>query len=61
MKRLFSLLAMAGVLAFGLAAAPALAHLDGILPLAADDTAALALTRATPAKHVLLYFGDHAN
>lgn len=60
MKRLIPLLA-ASVLLLGLAATPARAHLDGILPLANDDTAALAQARATPGKHVFLYFGDHAN
>lgn len=60
MKRLISVLA-AGALLLGLAAAPARAHLDGILPLASDDTAALAQAKAAPGKHVFLYFGDHAN
>ena len=48
-------------LALGLAALPAHAHLDGIMPLAADDVAAVAQLKTTPAKHVLVYFGDHAN
>jgi hypothetical protein len=51
----------AGIAVLALFALPAAAHLDGILPLATDDTDALAKIRATPAKHVLLYFGDHAN
>jgi len=36
-------------------------HLDGVLPLARDDIAAVAQVRATPERHVMLYFGDHAN
>lgn len=60
MKRRRFLLA-AGAMALGLAAAPARAHLEGILPLADDDRAALALLRGAPGKHAFLYFGDHAN
>lgn len=44
-------------------AAPALAAdpLDGVLPLATDDLAAVAQIKATPERHVLLYFGDQLN
>lgn len=59
MKRLFSLFA-ACAMALGLAAAPAHARLDGIMNLAGDDKAALALVKDSP-RHVLVYFGDHAN
>ena len=57
MKRLPTLLLLA-CLAMPAAAAD---HLDGVLPLARDDIAAVARVRATPERHVLLYFGDHAN
>lgn len=57
MKRILALLLFCA----GLLALPARAHLEGIMPLAADDTAALASVAKTPARHVLLYFGDHAN
>jgi hypothetical protein len=36
-------------------------HLDGVVLLAKDDVAALAQVRATPERHVMLYFGDQAN
>lgn len=48
-------------IALGFVVFPASAHLDGIMPLAADDIAALNQLKAAPAKHVLVYFGDHAN
>jgi hypothetical protein len=35
--------------------------LAGIVTLAANDQAALTLIKATPEKHVVLYFGDHLN
>jgi hypothetical protein len=35
--------------------------LAGIVTLAADDQAALARIKATPERHVVLYFGDHLN
>lgn len=35
--------------------------LDGIMPMAKDDFAAVAQVRATPERHALLYFGDHIN
>ena len=57
MKRLPTLLLLA-CLAMPAAAAD---HLDGVLPLARDDIAAVAQVRATPERHVMLYFGDHAN
>jgi hypothetical protein len=62
MKRL--LLLLAAGLAFALPAVQALAaadHLDGVLPLYPDDTAALAAAKKQPDRHVLLYFGDHLN
>ena len=57
MKRLPTLLLLA-CLAMPAAAAD---HLDGVLPLARDDIAAVAQVRATPERHVMLYFGDHLN
>lgn len=36
-------------------------HLDGVLPLAKDDLAAVAQAKTAPGKHVLLYFGDQSN
>ena len=57
MKRLPTLLLLA-CLAMPAAAAD---HLDGVLPLVRDDIAAVAQVRATPERHVMLYFGDHAN
>jgi len=58
MKRLLYLL-----LTWLALAAPAFAadHLDGVLPLARDDLAAVAQIKATPERHVLLYFGDQLN
>lgn len=57
MKRLLSLICC---ILFSLPATAG--QLEGILPLAKDDAAAVSsLVRATPEKHVLLYFGDHAN
>jgi len=57
MKRLIFLLFLA---CLGL---PAMAadRLDGVLTLATDDAAALARIKATPDRHVMLYFGDYAN
>lgn len=57
MKRLSALLLLA-CLALPAAAAD---KLDGVLTLVGDDTAALAQVKATPARHVMLYFGDYAN
>ena len=36
-------------------------RLDGVVPLARDDLAAVAMIKATPERHVMLYFGDHLN
>lgn len=36
-------------------------HFEGVMPLAKDDLAALAQVAKQPDRHVLLYFGDHAN
>ena len=57
MKRLPTLLLLA-CLALPAAAAD---HLDGVLTLTRDDIAAVAQVRATPERHVMLYFGDHMN
>lgn len=59
MKRLLMLLAAS--LAFVLPAYATADHLDGVLPLYADDAAALAAAKKQPDRHVLLYFGDHLN
>jgi hypothetical protein len=56
MRIILSLLA-----ALLLSAAAHAEGLTGIVPLAADDQAALARIKATPEKHVVLYFGDHLN
>jgi len=45
---LFSLSALAGQIA-------------DIVPIAKDDIEAMTKLRATPERHVLLYFGDHLN
>jgi putative cell wall-binding protein len=60
MRRVLSLFVIfvTALAAFSAAAAE---HLDGVVPLARDDVAALAQVRATPERHVLLYFGDQAN
>ncbi|HZV55690.1 MAG TPA: hypothetical protein VFF82_12185 [Rhodocyclaceae bacterium] len=60
MRRLFSLLVFACATALSL---PAMAadHLDGVVPLAKDDIAAVAQLRAMPERHAMLYFGDHLN
>ena len=57
MKRLSALLLLA-CLALPAAAAD---KLDGVLTLVKDDVTALAQVKATPARHVMLYFGDYAN
>lgn len=58
MKRLLFVLA-ALLAAFAL---PAWAdHLDGIVPLAKDDLAAVGQLKAMPDRHAMLYFGDHDN
>lgn len=54
-----SLLSLICCILFSLPAAAG--QLQDILPLAKDDTAALAQLRTTPEKHALLYFGDHVN
>lgn len=59
MRRLMALLAF---LATAALAPPAQAdHLDGVLPLVADDIAAVAAVKKQPDRHVMLYFGDHLN
>jgi hypothetical protein len=60
MRRLLSLLALVLAATFSLPAAAA-DHLDGVVPLAKDDIAAVAQIKATPERHVMLYFGDHLN
>ena len=58
MRRLLSLFAFLLAAAFSL---PALAdHLDGVLPLHKDDIAAVAAAKKQPDRHVMLYFGHHA-
>ena len=56
MKKLISLLLVIA----GLSVQPVAAHLDGILPLAKDEAAALS-SIANSSRHVMIYFGDHAN
>lgn len=57
MKRLFGLF-FAALMALPAGAAD---PLEGVMPLAKDDSAALAQIKATPQRHVLLYFGDNLN
>ncbi len=59
MRRLLSLLAFLCAAAFSLPAAAD--RLDGVLPLHADDIAAVAAAKKQPDRHVMLYFGDHLN
>lgn len=59
MKRLLSVLAI--VLAAGFSLPAAADRLDGVVPLVADDIAAVAKVKAAPQRHVMLYFGDHLN
>ncbi len=59
MKRLLSVFALVLAAAFSLPAAAD--HLDGVVPLVKDDIAAVAQVKTTPARHVMLYFGDHLN
>ena len=61
MRRLLSLFALVLATTLSLPAAAAGDHLDGVVPLAQDDIAAVAQIKATPERHVLLYFGDHLN
>jgi len=59
MRRLLTLLGLVFAAAFSL---PVMAdHLDGVVPLTKDDIAAVAQVKATPERHVMLYFGDHLN
>ena len=57
-RRTFALAILAAAC---LPAAAAGDHLDGVVPLAKDDIAAVAQIKATPERHVTLYFGDHLN
>jgi hypothetical protein len=59
MRRLLSLFAFVMAAAFSLPAAAD--HLDGVVPLVKDDITAVAQVKATPERHVMLYFGDHLN
>ena len=61
MRRLLSLFALVLAATFSLPAAAATDHLDGVVPLVQDDFAAVAKLKATPERHVMLYFGDNAN
>jgi hypothetical protein len=58
MKRLLYLFAFV-LAAFSLPAAAD--PLDGVVPLAKDDFAAVAQIKSTPERHVLLFFGDQLN
>ena len=59
MRRLLALFALV-LAAFSLPAAAA-DPLDGVVPLVKDDHAAVAQVKATPERHVLLFFGDQLN
>ena len=59
MRRLLALFAFLCAAAFSLPAAAD--RLDGVLPLHADDVAAVAAAKKQPDRHVMLYFGDHLN
>ena len=59
MRRLLFLLAIVLAASFSLPAAAD--HLDGVVPLAKDDIAAVAQIKSSPERHVMLYFGDHLN
>jgi hypothetical protein len=59
MRRLLSQFAVVLAAAFSLPAAAD--HLDGVVPLARDDLAAVAQVKTQPNRHVMLYFGDHLN
>ena len=59
MRRLLTLFTCMIAVAFSLPAAAD--RLDGVVPLVADDIAAVAKVKATPERHVMLYFGDHLN
>ena len=59
MRRLLSLFAFVLAGAFSLPAAAD--HLDGVVPLTADDIAAVTKLKSMPERHVMLYFGDHLN
>ncbi len=60
MRRLLALFTIAFA-AFSLPAAAEADHLAGVVPLAKDDIAAVAQIKSPPARHVMLYFGDHLN
>lgn len=59
MRRLLALFALVLAAAFSLPAAAD--PLDGVVPLAKDDFAAVAQIKGTPERHVLLFFGDQLN
>ena len=59
MRRLLYLFSFLLAAVFSLPAAAD--RLDGVVPLAADDIAAVTKLKAMPERHVLLYFGDHLN
>ena len=59
MRRLLALFALVLAAAFSLPAAAD--PLDGVVPLAKDDFAAVAQIKAAPERHVLLFFGDQLN
>lgn len=59
MRRLLYLCSFLLAAAFSLPAAAD--RLEGVVPLAADDIAAVAKLKVMPERHVMLYFGDHLN
>jgi hypothetical protein len=59
MRRLLALIAFLAAAAFSLPAAAD--RLDGVLPLYADDLAAVAAVKKQPDRHVMLYFGHHVD
>lgn len=56
MRRLLYLFGF--LLAAALSLPAAADRLDGVVPLAKDDFAAVAQIKATPERHILLYFGE---
>ena len=61
MKKLLWLFVWLGLGLMVSLGARAAEHFEGLLPAARDDLAAVAQLARQPDRHVLLYFGDHAN
>lgn len=59
MSRLLALFSFVIAAAFSPPAAAD--RLDGVVPLVADDIAAVAKLKSAPERHAMLYFGDHMN